>query len=67
MSARLVSLWGYGLVIAAAVVLQVIARLRPTLVPSFAAALRRAMRHRSAALGLVLAWWWLGWHFMTGA
>lgn len=24
-----------------------------------------ALRRRSTQLGLLLAWWWLGWHFVT--
>jgi hypothetical protein len=35
-------------------------------VPSFAGLLQRAMRTRSAQLGILLAWWWLGWHFILG-
>lgn len=34
-------------------------------VPTFGTLLRAALRHRSAQLGLVLAWWWLGWHFLA--
>ncbi|MGZ4437450.1 MAG: DUF6186 family protein [Nocardioidaceae bacterium] len=33
-------------------------------VPTFGALVRLAMRSRSAQLGLVLTWWWLGWHFL---
>jgi hypothetical protein len=24
-----------------------------------------AMRRRTTQVGLILAWWWLGWHFIT--
>lgn len=26
---------------------------------------RRGLRHRSTQLGLLFAWWWLGWHFIS--
>ncbi len=57
----------YGLVVVGVVVAEVAGRRKPDRTPSFTTALLRAMRHRSAALGLVIAWWWLGWHFITGA
>ncbi len=43
---------------------EALARSPRSTVPTFGALVRRAMRHRSAQLGLVLAWWWLGWHFL---
>lgn len=45
------------------VALEVLARLRLARVPTVADLLGAVLRHRSAQLGLVLAWWWLGWHF----
>ncbi|WP_153503521.1 DUF6186 family protein [Cumulibacter manganitolerans] len=33
---------------------------------TLAEAMRRATRHRAAQIGLVLAWWWVGWHFFGG-
>jgi hypothetical protein len=57
----------YAVVVVAAVTLQVFSMVRPERVPSLRRSVAWAMRHRSAQLGLVLAWWWLGWHFVTGA
>jgi hypothetical protein len=36
-------------------------------VPTLAATFRWALRRRSTQLGLLLAWWWLGWHFITAS
>lgn len=36
-------------------------------VPTLAATFRWAMRRRSTQLGFLLAWWWLGWHFITAS
>jgi hypothetical protein len=52
-------LLGLGLVLTEA-----LARRRADGPPTFAALVRGAMRTRSAQLGIVLAWWWLGWHFL---
>jgi Family of unknown function (DUF6186) len=51
---------------AALVQLEVLARLTPLPVPTAAAVLHRALRHRSAQFGILLAWWWLAWHFLVG-
>lgn len=53
----LVLLVGFG-------VLEALARGRRGSVPRLAVVLRLAMRTRSAQIGLLLAWWWLGWHFI---
>lgn len=54
---------GLGL---ALVALEVLARVGGR-IPTVAVLLRLALRHRSGQLGLVLAWWWLGWHFFCDA
>jgi hypothetical protein len=36
------------------------------MVPTFAALVTWAARHRSAQFGMLLVWWWLGWHFVLG-
>jgi hypothetical protein len=43
---------------------EVLARRDEEGLPTFAELVRGAMRSRSAQLGIVLAWWWLGWHFL---
>ncbi|HET7279662.1 MAG TPA: DUF6186 family protein [Dermatophilaceae bacterium] len=60
-----VSYAAYALIAAAVLALEAAARLAPRRVPSVGTVLTWAMRRRSAQFGLVLAWWWLGWHFVT--
>lgn len=61
------TLSAYAVVVAAALALQVVSMVSSDRVPSLRRSVTWAMRHRSAQLGLVLVWWWLGWHFITGA
>lgn len=60
-----VSYAAYALIAAAVLALEAAARLAPRRVTSVGTVLTWAMRRRSAQFGLVLAWWWLGWHFVT--
>lgn len=66
MSSRALTVLGYLVATAVLVLVEVSARRPASPVPSFAALLRRGMRTRSAQLGILLAWWWLGWHFILG-
>ena len=66
MSTRVLTVLGYLLVAASLVGVELSARRDVSRVPSFGGLLRRAMRTRSAQLGILLAWWWLGWHFILG-
>lgn len=47
------------------ILLEVAGRLRPERYAALGRVLTWAMRRRSAQLGLLLTWWWLGWHFIT--
>jgi hypothetical protein len=64
-SSRTITLVAYGAVALVATATYVVARLRPGLVPPLGAVVTWAMRRRSTQLALLLAWWWLGWHFAT--
>ena len=48
----------------ALLVTEVLARYTTARVPTLSTLLRWAMRRRSAQIGLVMAWWWIGWHFL---
>lgn len=65
MSGAQVTFAAYGLIAASAVLFEMAARVAPGRVPSFGAVITWAMRRRSAQFGIVLTWWWLGWHFVT--
>jgi hypothetical protein len=57
-----------GLYVAAlvtALVLFSVSRARADLAPRLGQVVTWAMRRRTTQVGLLLAWWWLGWHFVT--
>ncbi len=49
----------------ALVCLELLARYTRARVPSASALFRWVLRRRSAQLGMVMAWWWIGWHFLA--
>jgi hypothetical protein len=65
MTSRIVTIAIYGVLFASLGVLELLARYGPQKVPTLAQALRWAMRRRSAQIGIVMAWWWIGWHFLV--
>ena len=65
MSSAGVTACAYGALAVLAVGLQVLGVLRPERYPTLGRVLTWAMRRRSTQIGLVFAWWWLGWHFLT--
>jgi Family of unknown function (DUF6186) len=56
----------YAAVLVLGVVAELVALTAPRLWAGFGQVLTWALRRRSTQLGLVLAWWWLGWHWATG-
>ena len=67
MSSRVLTGVVYLAVAVSLVVTELVARSRRTTVPSSADLVRWVSRRRSAQIGLLLVWWWLGWHFVLGA
>lgn len=65
MTPRLLTWASYALVVALGIGAQLAAYVRPALVASLGRVVTWAMRRRSTQLGLLLSWWWLGWHFIT--
>jgi hypothetical protein len=64
---RLVTGLVYLAVAVAMVSADVLGRRTGATIPRFAEIVRWTARRRSAQFGLLLAWWWLGWHFVLGA
>ena len=64
MTSRIVTIAIYGVLFASLGVLELLARYRPRTVATLAQTLRWTMRRRSAQIGIVMAWWWIGWHFL---
>ena len=67
MTAREATETSYGLLAGAAVLVQLMSMAMPDRVPSLRRSVVWAMRRRSTQLALIVVWWWLGWHFVTGA
>ncbi|WP_406632147.1 DUF6186 family protein [Amycolatopsis sp. WGS_07] len=65
MSSRLITEIGFGAIVAAAILLWLGSHLFPKKIPSLTSVLSALMRKRSTRIALVLAWWWVGWHFFV--
>lgn len=66
MSSHVVTMLAYLAVAALLLISEALARWTSVPIPSFPALVRGALRHRGAQFGLLLAWWWIGWHFFVG-
>ncbi|WP_037364844.1 DUF6186 family protein [Nakamurella lactea] len=66
MSSHLITVLAYALIAALLVAVELVARFGTARVPTLGSLLRGALRHRAAQFGLLLAWWWIGWHFFVG-
>ena len=64
MNAHAVTVAVYALLLAGLVLAAAVARRRPDLVATVPDVVRSAGRTRAGQLVLLLAWWWLGWHFL---
>ncbi len=65
MTARLATLGIYLALLAGTVVMVVVSLTRPAVLPRLGQVVAWAMRRRTTQVGLLLAWWWLCWHFVT--
>lgn len=57
----------YVLCALALVLVEVLARRTRLRIPTLGQLFRWMLRRRSAQLGVVMAWWWIGWHFLGSA
>lgn len=62
---QLIMIGGYLLLLLLAVVLWYSTRSDTGKVASLGALFHRILHYRGTRLGLILAWWWLGWHFLV--
>ena len=65
MSTHDLTVLGYLLVVAAGVVIELIATRTQARIPSLGDVLTRAMRTRTGRVGVLVAWAWLGLHFLA--
>jgi hypothetical protein len=55
----------YAVSLLALVVLEVLARLPGSRVPTAGECLSSVMRHPAGRILVILSWWWTGWHFLA--
>ena len=65
MSPRAITIAGYVLIGAAAVLVELIARRPSSRVPTLSQVIRHVMNERWGRVGMLLVWWWLGFHFLS--
>lgn len=65
LSTRSVTIAGFVLVIAAILTLEVLARRPGSRVPTIGQWLGYLMRPKLGRVLVLLAWWWLGWHYFA--
>ena len=63
---RDITILGFLICVAAAVALELRAQRVPDYLAPIDTLLHRVMATRSARIGILLFWWWLGWHFLVG-
>lgn len=63
---RSLTIAGFLVCVVAAVVLELRARRAPDYLAPLGTVLDRVMASRSARIGILLFWWWAGWHFLVG-
>lgn len=64
MTSRIVTIAVFAVLFAGLGVLELLARAGRWNVPTLGRVVRWTMRRRSAQIGIVMAWWWIGWHFL---
>lgn len=65
MSPRTITIAGYALIGAAALLVELLARRRSSRIPTLSQLVSRIMHERWGRVGLLLVWWWLGFHFLS--
>ncbi len=65
MTSRTVTILGFVLIALGAVALQIWSARPETRVASLGELLGHLMGTRTGRIGVLLSWWWLGWHFIA--
>ncbi|CAB4618572.1 MAG: hypothetical protein F2590_04675 [Actinobacteria bacterium] len=65
MTSREMVIAGYIAFIAIGVLMWFIFRAPNSPVSTVSALIDRIMHHRTTRLAIMLAWWWVGWHFLV--
>lgn len=56
---------GYLTFVLAGVVTWLITRRKSSKIASVGELFDRVMHHRATRVAIILAWWWIGWHFLV--
>ncbi|MEZ0110845.1 hypothetical protein ABH920_004860 [Catenulispora sp. EB89] len=65
MSPRVITAIGYALIGLAALAVEIVARRPGSRVPTFGQLVQHVMHERWGRVGMLLVWWWLGFHFLS--
>lgn len=65
MTSGQITSWGFVVVGVAVVVVEVCARRAGSRIPTLSGLVGFVMRDRWGRFGVLLAWWWVGWHFLS--
>ncbi|MEY2676603.1 MAG: hypothetical protein RL510_623 [Actinomycetota bacterium] len=60
-----ITIAGYLCFVAAGLVIWLVTRRVKSKVASLGELLDRVMHHRATRVAIMLAWWWIGWHFLV--
>ena len=63
---RFITIGAYLACIIAAVVIEMLARRDSDRIAPLGDLMDQVMATRSARIGILLFWWWAGWHFLVG-
>jgi hypothetical protein len=63
---RVATIAGFAICLLAAIAVEIVARRDPERIAPLGGLLERVMATRSARVGILLFWWWVGWHFLVG-
>ena len=62
---RWITIAGYLSFVVAGLVAWVITRRKDSKVASIGKLFDRVMHHRATRVAIMIAWWWVGWHFLV--
>ncbi|MEY9904884.1 hypothetical protein ABIA35_001100 [Catenulispora sp. MAP12-49] len=65
MSPRTITIAGYVVIGAAALLVELIARRPSSKIPRLSQLVSRVMHEKWGRVGMLLVWWWLGFHFLS--
>lgn len=63
---RILTISGYLVCVVLAVVVELLARRDRNRIAPLGDLMDHVMETRSARIGILLFWWWVGWHFLVG-